>query len=267
MQAIKRRSTIRRGGIVYLPTDEIQPCCVQPRQRFNDEDTEELARSIAEHGILNPLTVRLRGGSYELVAGERRLRAAKLLGLGEVPCTVLELSMEEASLVALVENLQRRDLDFVEEAQGIRRLLTLFGMNQEEAARRLGRSQPSVANKLRILRLPEDVLDGLITSELTERHARALLRLPDSKAQREALTYIAAHKLNVAQSEAYIDSLIKATEEKTSPKRVFIMKDLRIFENSVLHGLELLRSGGINADFKREETDDALLLHISIPKP
>lgn len=266
MQAIKRRTAVRRGGIVYLPTEDIEPSCVQPRLHFDDEDIKELSRSIAEYGMLNPLTVRLRDCRYELVAGERRLRAAKLLGLSEVPCILLDVSMEEASLIALVENLQRRDLDFIEEANGIRKLIELFGMNQEEAARRIGKSQSAVANKLRLLKLPEDVLNGLRDAELTERHGRALLRLPDAEAQRSALEYIITHELNVSATDAYVDSLLNEPEKKPAPKRLFVLKDVRVFVNTITHGLALMKEGGIDADMSREETADKLILRISIPK-
>ena len=190
MQALKSQTALRRGGIVYLRTDELTPNPVQPRKRFDDESLEELSGSIKSYGILNPLTVRLRCGKYELVAGERRLRAAKLAGLEEVPCILIDVNMEDASLIALVENLQRRDLDFIEEALGISQLIRMFGMSQEEAARRIGKSQSAVANKLRLLKLPEDVLEGLRENGLTERHGRALLRLTRADRQREALEYV-----------------------------------------------------------------------------
>ena len=141
MQALRTRPGTRRGGIVYLRTGHIYPNPVQPRKQFDSGALEELSLSIKNYGILNPLTVRCRGGRYELVAGERRLRAAKLAGLYEVPCIMLDVNMEDASLIALIENLQRRDLDFIEEATGISQLIRMFGMSQEEAARRLGKSQ------------------------------------------------------------------------------------------------------------------------------
>ena len=268
MQATKRRSAIRRGGIIYLSVDEIEPSPVQPRKNFEDENLKELSQSIAEYGILNPLTVRLRDCRYELVAGERRLRAARLAGLSEVPCILLDVSMEEASLIALVENLQRRDLDFIEEANGIRQLISLFGMSQEEAARRIGKSQSAVANKLRLLKLPKDVLMLLRDRGLTERHGRALLRLNGAAAQRAALAYIIEHDLNVAATDSYIDSLLARADEaeKHEQKRTFVMKDVRVFVNTIMHGLDLMKQGGIAAGMKREETEDELILTISIPK-
>ena len=272
MQALKRRPGIRRGGIIYLPVNELEPSPVQPRKNFADDDLGELSASIAEYGILNPLTVRLRGGNYELVAGERRLRAARLAGLTEVPCILLDVSMEDASLIALVENLQRKDLDFIEEANGINQLIRLFGMSQEEAARRIGKSQSAVANKLRLLRLPEDILNTLRDKGLTERHGRALLRLPDRESQRDALAYIIEHDLTVAMTDSYIDALLAAkeseenAEDKTEARRTFIMKDVKVFMNTIMRGIDLMKQGGIAAGMKRHETDDELILTISIPK-
>ena len=273
MQATKRRPGIRRGGIIYLSVEDIEPNPVQPRQHFSDSDLHELSMSIAEYGILNPLTVRLRESRYELVAGERRLRAAKLAGMCEVPCILLDVSLEEASLIALVENLQRKDLDFVEEANGLNQLISLFGLSQEEAARRIGKSQSAVANKLRLLKLPGDVLDSLRDNGLTERHGRALLRLNDADAQRMALACIIQNELNVAATDSYIESLLAAeaeaeaeNEDKSERRRKFIMKDVRVFVNTILHGLDLMKQGGIDAGMQREETDEELILTIKIPK-
>lgn len=268
MQAIKRRPSVRRGGVIYLSVEDIDPSPVQPRKIFDDGDLNELSQSIAEYGILNPLTVRLRDSRYELVAGERRLRAAKLAGLIEVPCILLDVGLEDASLIALIENLQRRDLDFIEEANGLKQLIDLFGMSQEEAARRLGKSQSAVANKLRLLKLPQDVRETLRDRGLTERHGRALLRLSDETAIRSALAYIIEHDLNVVSTDNYIDNLIEKQKlgAHEKPKRTFIMKDVRLFMNTVRHGLDLMKQGGIDAGLKREETDDAFILTISIPK-
>lgn len=271
MQALKSQTALRRGGIVYLRTDELTPNPVQPRKRFDDESLEELSGSIKSYGILNPLTVRLRCGKYELVAGERRLRAAKLAGLEEVPCILIDVNMEDASLIALVENLQRRDLDFIEEALGISQLIRMFGMSQEEAARRIGKSQSAVANKLRLLKLPEDVLEGLRENGLTERHGRALLRLTRADRQREALEYIVDNALNVAATEAYIEALLNRPAEPEQPeakgqKRTFVLKDVRVFLNTLSRSIDLMKQGGIDAGMRREETDDSLILTISIPK-
>lgn len=271
MQTLKTRPGIKRGGIIYIRIDDISPSPVQPRKSFDSEALAELSESIRSYGILNPLTVRLRCGRYELVAGERRLRAAKLAGLREVPCILLDVNMEDASLIALVENLQRKDLDFIEEAEGISQLIRMFGMSQEEAARRIGKSQSAVANKLRLLKLPRDILDSLRENGLTERHGRALLRLPSPEAQREALNYIIDNGLTVAATDAYIDTLLSASEEpsvpeKPEPKRTFILKDVRVFLNTLSRSIDLMKQGGIDAGMRREETEDSLILTISIPK-
>ena len=273
MQTLKTRPAVHRGGILSLRVEDIAPNPVQPRRVFDEAGLRELSDSIRSYGILNPLTVRLRCGKYELVAGERRLRAAKLAGLREVPCILIDVNVEDAGLLALVENLQRRDLDFLEEAEGLNKLIRMFGMRQEEAARRIGKSQSAVANKLRLLKLPPDVLETLRAKGLSERHGRALLRLPDPELQRAALTAILEQDMTVAAADAYIDALLspKAEEapappEKAERKRTFVPKDLRLFLNTLNRSLDLMKQGGVAADLKREETADALILTISIPK-
>ena len=273
MPVLKRAVRPERSTIIYLPVDAISPSVVQPRKRFQQEELVELSESISQYGVLNPLTVRRRGNCYELIAGERRLRAATLAGLREVPCIVIDANTEDASLIALVENLQRRDLDFVEEAEGIAQLIELFGMSQEEAARRLGKSQPSVANKLRLLRLPRDVLGALRDEGLTERHGRALLRLPDEDSQRAALQEMIGQHMNVSSAEAYVDELLTAPpvvempeELQSRRKTMFVLKDVRIFLNTLAHGLDMMKQGGIDADLQKHETDRELVLTISIPK-
>ncbi len=269
MQTLRTRPGVRRGAVLYLRTEDIAPNPAQPRRRFDEAALAELSTSIRSYGILNPLTVRQRGSRYELVAGERRLRAAKLAGLREVPCILLNINMEDASLIALVENLQRRDLDFIEEAEGLRQLIDRFGMSQEEAARRIGKSQSAVANKLRLLKLPPDVLEALRENGLSERHGRALLRLPDPERQRAALAVILERGMTVAAADAYIDALLSAPEEEPEPEkkhRTFVLKDVRIFLNTLSRSIDLMKQGGINAGMRREETDEALILTISIPK-
>ena len=272
MQVTRTRPALLRGGIVYLSTEDIVPNPVQPRKLFDDEGLEELSRSIKDYGILKPLSVWLRGSRYELVARERRLRTARLADLREVPCILLDVNMEDASLIALVENLQRRDLDFIEEANGINQLIRMFGMSQEEAARRIGESQSAVANKLRLLRLPQDVLEALRQNGLTERHGRALLRLPDSESQRAALLYIIDNGLTVAATDAYIDALLQAPEPevpeapRAEGRRTFVLKDVRVFLNTLSRSIDLMKQGGIDAGVRREETEDQLILTISIPK-
>lgn len=250
--------------ISYVPVEEIVPGPLQPRQHFPREGLEELRDSIAQHGVLQPLTVRAKGERFELIAGERRLRAARMAGLDEVPCIVMDVDMEESGVIALIENIQRRDLDFLEEAEGIRQLIRLFGLSQEQAARRLGKSQSAVANKLRLLRLPRDVLERLRSEGLGERHARALLRLPDADVQRRALDFMIDQRMNVAAAEAYVDRLCAPAPPRR--KSVFLMKDLRLFLNTMDRSVELMRSGGLEASVEREEDDDALTVTVRIPK-
>ena len=272
MQILKRNTRAGRSSVLWVAPERIASATVQPRTQFPEAELEELAQSVAEFGILNPLTVRRRGAEFELIAGERRLRAARMAGLAEVPCLALDVDLEQASLIALVENLQRRDLDFVEQARGIAQLIRLFGLRQEECARRLGKSQSAIANKLRLLRLPEDVLMGLRNAGLTERHGRALLRLESPDQQRAALAQFIARDMNVAAAEAFVEDLLSASEpeEIAEPEgekqRTFVMKDVRVFLNSLTRNLELMKQGGIDAGLERRETEDALILTISIPK-
>ena len=271
MNCSARRRIMQR--VSYVPVEEIVPGPLQPRQHFSREGLEELRDSIAQHGVLQPLTVRQKGDRFELIAGERRLRAARMAGLTEVPCIIMDVDMESSGVIALIENIQRRDLDFVEEAEGIWQLIRLFGLSQEQTARRLGKSQSAVANKLRLLRLPKDVLERLRTEGLSERHARALLRLPDIEAQRRALDFMIDQRMNVAAAEAYVDTLCapppptRMAPQTTAHRRsVFLMKDVRLFLNTMDRSVDLMRSGGVAADLRREETDDALIVTVRIPK-
>lgn len=264
---LQRKGEFLSTRVQYIPLGRIRPNPQQPRRSFDEEDLAELAASIRSCGILQPLTVRRAGEGYELVAGERRLRAARIAGLREVPCLVAQVGEEDSALLALMENLQRRDLDCWEEAQAIARLISRYGLSQEEAARRLGRAQPTVANKLRLLRLPEDVRALLRENGLTERHARALLRLQDPEVQRRAAGDMVRRGMNVAQAEAYVEKLLQS-DQVTPPRgrSTYIIKDVRLFLNSVDRGLHLMRQAGVDAGWDRQDTDREILLTIRIPK-
>lgn len=264
---LQRKGEFLSTRVQYIPLGRIRPNPQQPRRSFDEEGLAELAASIRSCGILQPLTVRRAEESYELVAGERRLRAARIAGLREVPCLVAQVGEEDSALLALMENLQRRDLDCWEEAQAIARLISRYGLSQEEAARRLGRAQPTVANKLRLLRLPEDVRALLRENGLTERHARALLRLQDPEVQRRAAGDMVRRGMNVAQAEAYVEKLLQSAQ--VTPPRgrsTYIIKDVRLFLNSVDRGLHLMRQAGVDAGWNRQDTDREILLTIRIPK-
>ena len=251
----------------YIPINAVRPNPQQPRRSFDETALRELADSISAYGILQPLTVRDRGGVYELVAGERRLRAARIAGLREVPCLIAEVGEEDAALLALIENLQRRDLDYMEEAAAIARLIRRYGLSQQQAAEKLGKSQPTIANKLRLLRLSAPVIDCLRQYGLTERHARTLLRFTDPEQQLAAARHIGKRGLNVAQTEQYIDRL--TAENRTEPPRrrpTYVIKDVRLFLNSVERGVRLMQSAGVGAEVGRRDTEEEILLTIHIPK-
>ena len=266
MQATKN-TLFQSGRIHMLPIERISPNPRQPRRHFPEQPLRELADSIRQHGVLQPLTVQKTPGGYVLVAGERRLRAAGLAGLTHVPCLLVRATPQDSALLALVENLQRCDLHYLEEAAAISKLITTYGMSQEEAARRLGRSQPAVANKLRLLRLSPACGELLRKYELTERHARALLRLEDEDTRLAALRHIGEKKLTVAAAEEYIEvQLQKKQMEGKQKKRLFIIKDVRLFLNSVDRGMETIRRAGVDARFDRQESEEEITLTIQIPK-
>ena len=252
--------------LMELPVGSIRPNPYQPRTVFEEEGIRELAGSIRRHGILQPLTVRKRGEEWELIAGERRLRAAKLAGLEKVPCVLSGADDDTSALLALVENLQRRDLHYLEEAAAIAAYIRKTGVTQEEAAARLSRSPSALANKLRLLRLGEQCQSLLVEHHLTERHARALLRLEEEEERLKAVKHIAKHHLNVAQTEQYIEGRLAALQSTPAPRRAFILKDVRLFLNSLDRGLRLVREAGIEAQAEREETEEGILLMIHIPK-
>ena len=244
----------------------------QPRKYFDPEAIAQLAESIRQYGVLNPLTVRRspRGG-YELVGGERRLGAARVAGLNDVPCLVIAADNEDSSAIALVENLQRRDLDFFEEAYGFKRLIDQYGLTQEEAARKVGKTQSAVANKLRLLRLSQQNMELIRSAGLTERHARCLLRLDNEQDRISATNYIIEHDLNVSRSEQYIDQLLQEKKEEQTPaaqqerKVVRLIKDVRFFLNTLNRAVGVMVDSGIGATVEQQESDDGLTLTINIP--
>ena len=242
----------------YIPLEHIVPNPHQPRRDFDPAALAELADSIRQYGVLQPATVRTRGRDYELVAGERRFRAAKLAGLKELPCLIAQVGEEDSALL---------DLNYMEEAAAIAQLVQRWGLSQEEAARKLGKSQSAVANKLRLLRLPSAVVELLQQGDLSERHARALLRLADEEEQLAAAKTIIARGLNVAQTEEYIESLLRKIQVTPPHRRpTFILKDVRLFLNSLDRSLSLMRSAGVDAACGRQDTEDEILLTIRIPK-
>ena len=260
MQCQKLKTYMETGRVVFLPARSIRPNPAQPRKVFREEALDELADSIRQHGILQPLSVRRAGLSYELIAGERRLRAAQLAGVTDIPCIIMSMDDKESSMAAMVENLQRQDLDFIEEAMGIRRLMADHAMSQEQAARLLGKSQSAVANKLRILKHSDGVLLSLREAGLTERHARALLKLPGDEEKLSAIAEIARQSMSVARAEKYIESLLQ--EKANKPQRA----NVGTFLNNLTQNLQKIQLSGIPAISERRETDSQIVLTITIPK-
>lgn len=260
MQCQKLRTYMETGRVIFLPAKNIRPNPAQPRKVFREDSLMELCESIRRHGILQPLSVRRIGTGYELIAGERRLRAGIMAGLTEIPCIVMNMNDQESGMVALVENLQRQDLDFIEEARGISLLMTNWEMSQEQTARVLGKSQSAIANKLRLLRHSPPVLDALRQAELTERHARALLKLQGETEKLQVIDQIARMGMSVARTEQYIDDLLQNKIKRP------IKANVEHFLKSVSQTLTRIQKSGIPAISERRETDSQIVLTITIPK-
>ena len=256
--------------ISEIPIIKIRPNKSQPRHVFNEDELAALSRSISENGVLQPITVRrISATEYELIAGERRLRASVLAGLKKIPCIVIKCSDKESAVFALLENLQRSDLGFFEEARGISKLIRRFGLTQEEAARKLGKSQSTIANKLRLLKLTYEEQEWILNAGLTERHARALLRIDDKDVRREALSKIISDKLNTQQTDSLVSIMLKTLEQPVIRQKGIskvVIKDVRIFVNTINKAVDTMRLSGINATSSKNETDEYIEYTVKIPK-
>lgn len=267
MQLLRGKKNYESDRVFYLPVTQIVPNRAQPRVHFDEAALAELAGSIRRYGVLQPLTVRRSsGGGFELVAGERRLRAARMAGLKEVPCLVSAVGEEDAALLALIENIQRRDLNYMEEAAALQKLIAAYGLSQEQVAEKLGRSQSAVANKLRLLRLPQEVLTLLRKNGFTERHARALLRLPTPEAQKEGAELLVKEGWTVSRTERYVEEVLRDQAKEKKVRRPLFIRDVRFFLNTLDHSLTVMRSAGVDAKCQRVEEGDDILLTIRIPK-
>jgi len=261
-----KQQTINR--VVLLNVSEIASSPYQPRRQFEPKALQELADSIQQNGLLQPVTVRqVEPEGYELIAGERRLMACKMLHIDKIPAIIERYDDEKSAIFSLIENLQRKDLNYFEEAQGIQQLMRTCCMTQQQIAQRLGKAQSTVANKLRLLVFSEEMRGRMLDSGLTERHARALLRLPDEKAVNIALEHIVAERLNVGESEKYIDILLEPQEpERPKATRLFVVKDLRIFINTIAKAVSTMKLAGIEVDTAKVEDDNYINYTIKIPK-
>lgn len=254
--------------VVKIPLAKIHANQFQPRTVFDEEKIEELARTIHVHGVIQPIVVRdsQQEGFYEIIAGERRFRAMTSLGWEEVPAIVRQLSDKETASIALIENLQREELTAIEEAHAYSNLLQIQEITQEALAQRLGKSQSAVANKLRLLKLPEAVQQALLTRSITERHARALLPVKDAELQQHLLEQLLEEGLNVKELEERIKSLTQEVPKKPKKRRKAVSRDMRIAMNTIKESLSMVKKSGIKLDTKEEEHEDYYQITVKIPK-
>ena len=261
---LKKAKYPTKGAVLLIPTADIRPNPSQPRREFSLDSLMELAQSISENGILQPLTISMEEGVPVLVAGERRLRAARIAGLAQVPCVEVQAQARQRQVLTLIENLQREDMNCFETAEGIRTLIDSFELTQCEAAHQLGLSQSAVANKLRLLRLSEEERAALIAAGCGERHARALLRLAEPTRRWQAIEKIVADKLTVAQTERLVEEWLAGRVRRKPPKP--LIRDVRVFFNTVNHALTIMRRGGIPAESTQREEGDYIEYVVRIPK-
>lgn len=261
LQSPPKRDPERR--LVLLPIRSIQPNPAQPRRVFDQDALSELMVSIAQVGLIQPLTVRRAGDAYELISGERRLRACRALGMAEVPCVLTDSDEESSAYMALVENIQRRDLHYLDEAESCYNLLHTYGLSQEQLATRLGKSQSFLSNKLRLLRLPKAMRQRIRDANLSERHARALLQLGDEESQWSALDAIAKGDLNVKQTEQLV-ARMKERQKRAPIRVVRLPADCRLFLNGVKTLLDRLEESGLKTVMDEQRKPDGFDLVIRV---
>jgi ParB family transcriptional regulator, chromosome partitioning protein len=250
-----------------IPVSKIIPNRFQPRTIFDEEKIEELALTIHTHGIIQPIVVReCEDGKFEIIAGERRWRAVQKLGWSEIPAIIKNLNDKETASVALIENLQREELTPIEEAMAYAKLLELHNLTQEALAQRLGKGQSTIANKLRLLKLPQEVQEALLHRTITERHARALIVLKDKEKQLKLLQEIIDKQLNVKQTEDRVLKMLESTNPKPKPKRKAFSRDMRIAVNTIRQSLTMVANSGVAVDSEEEEFEDYYQITIRIPK-
>jgi ParB family chromosome partitioning protein len=266
LKILKKEVKVERSQVNFVPVGLINPNPEQPRHQFDNESLMSLAQSIKHNGILQPLTVReMTNGDFELVAGERRLRAAILAGYKEVPCITVELDDRQSAVMSLLENLQREDLNYFDEATGIARLIEYCGLTQEQVAVKLGKSQSTIANKLRLLRIDSAQRELILKEGLTERHARALLRLEINKRD-FVLKEMISKGLNVYESEKLIETMLSPRDNTNKHRSLTVIKDVRIFLNSINNAIDVMKRSGVNAIAEQKEFDNYYEYTIKIPK-
>lgn len=257
--------------IQYIPVDAVRPNLYQPRKVFSQVALEDLAKSIKEHGLIQPITVRMIGNTYELIAGERRLRASQIAGILEIPAVIVEVTTKDSAVLALIENLQRENLNFLEESEAYAIIMQDYGYTQQELAETLGKNQSTVANKLRILKLSDSVKEKLLEYQLTERHARALLKLPTEELQLEVVEKAGKQELNVKKTEQLIEQLLvnltaqKQEEKKKNQRFKAFFRDIRLFTNTITQAVDMIQQSGIDAKYTMQEEEDGYEIRIKIP--
>lgn len=252
------------NNVVLLDVELIFPNPSQPRIEFAEESIENLANSIAENGLLQPITVRRNNNFFEVVAGGRRLKAAKNINLKYIPCIIIETSSEQSAVFSLLENIQRSNLNCFEEAVAIKRLIEEWGLSQQEVGKKLGKAQSTIANKLRLLRIDDKTKKKIIDNNLVERQVRAFLRIEDETIRNGAIDYVISKKMNIEQTEQYISNIInnkKIVKRNIRP----IVKDVRIFLNTINNAINLMNESGINAVSEKKESEDYIEYVVKIP--
>lgn len=253
------------GQIVMINTAQLIPNKAQPRREFSEEALLQLAKSIHENGILQPICVRKSGAVFEIISGERRTRAAKIAGLCEVPCIVMSVDDEQSAVLALIENIQRKDLSYFEEALGIEKLISYYGLTQEEAARRLGKAQSTVANKLRLLRFSDGERRMLLMGNLSERQARSIVRIENAKLRGEVIEKVVSKNLNLEQTEELVEQTL-GNSKKLEKKPAFNLKPpSRLYINSLNALLKRIKSDNIPCDINAEKSDEYYEYTIRFP--
>ncbi|NLT48942.1 MAG: ParB/RepB/Spo0J family partition protein [Clostridiales bacterium] len=249
-----------------IPISSIVTNPGQPRKVFPDQELEELCNSIREFGVIQPIIVKKTGAQYILIAGERRVRASALAGFEKIPAIVRDADEKDMAFIALIENVQRENLNYIEEAMAYKRLMDEYGMTQSEIAKRVGKQQSTISNKIRLLSLPEEMREALTENQLTERHARAILRIPDGAQRKQILERIIDHSLNVRQSEKLIDDFLKKTEDERRRAEKLRFINYRIYINTIKNAFNTIHEVETEAKYYQEDKGDHLELRIIIPK-
>ncbi len=270
---LESSETPPKGEITSINMKLVKTNPYQPRKNIEPEKVKELAQSIKTYGLLQPVIVTAEGDYYRLVAGERRYLACELLGWSEIPAIVRDFEGSSLAAVALIENLQREDLNFIEEAQGYRRLMDEFALTQEVLAQRLGKSQSTIANKLRLLRLPDEVVELLKEGSLTERHARTLLKLTAPEKQKEAVQFMLEMEMNVKEAEELVlemerqgENAKQAEQNKSDKRRKVVVRDLRIFLNTIRQAVQIIEKAGLKPEVDEVEQEDCVEIRIRLPR-